>query len=229
MATHQGKSGPSCCASGSRCARGRRPRARVCLRKGCGCKYQPRRWNQRYCQAAECLREVRRWQAARRQAARREATAAKAQHAQAERARRDRARSVRAAAAAQEVPCPDVTPARGHAAEAAEDFFRRRFATGQAATNRHGIRCAIRPGIAAPPAARRCAKCWTVNASGVLATRWRAASNGPTSTKPRANFDPRGAAKPLPKRGRGLRRNDAATCYVAPRRSSLIAWRSGTS
>jgi hypothetical protein len=124
---HQGKAGPS------RSARGRRPRARVCLRKGCGCKYQPRRWNQRYCQAAECLREVRRWQAARRQTERRADAAAQAQHADAERARRERVRSALAESASQTAPCPDVTPARGHAAEAARDFFRRRFATGRAA------------------------------------------------------------------------------------------------
>ena len=55
-----------------RLARGRRPRPRICLRKGCGRKYQPRRWNQRYCQDPECLRQVRRWQAARRQAKRRQ-------------------------------------------------------------------------------------------------------------------------------------------------------------
>jgi hypothetical protein len=36
-------------------SRGRCLRRRVCLRKGCGCVFQPRRWNQRYCQDAECL------------------------------------------------------------------------------------------------------------------------------------------------------------------------------
>ena len=55
---------------------------RVCLRKGCGRKYQPRRWNQHYCQDPECLRLVMRWQAARRQAKRRQDDAAKAQHAE---------------------------------------------------------------------------------------------------------------------------------------------------
>ena len=58
----------------------------LCLRKGCGRKYQPRRWNQRYCQDPECLREVRRWQAARRQAKRRQDAASRARHAQAEKA-----------------------------------------------------------------------------------------------------------------------------------------------
>ena len=107
-------------------ARGRRPRPRVCLRKGCGRRYQPRRWNQRYCQEAECRREVRRWQAARRQAKRRQAAEAKAQHAQAERARRQRAKR-----AAQVDQKPEFTPARGHAAEV---FFRSRCAIGRAVT-----------------------------------------------------------------------------------------------
>ena len=75
-------------------ARGRRPRSRICLRKGCGRKYQPRSWNQRYCQEPECQRQVRRWQAARRQAKHRQDDDARARHAQAERARRQRAKSV---------------------------------------------------------------------------------------------------------------------------------------
>ena len=90
----------------------RRPRARICVRKGCGCKYQPRRWNQRYCQDPECQRQVRRWQAARRQARRRHDAAVKAQHAEAQRARRQHAPST-----PQAPQKPEVTPARGHAAE----------------------------------------------------------------------------------------------------------------
>lgn len=95
-----------------RLASGRRPRRRVCLRKGCGCRYQPRCWNQRYCRNPECQRLVRRWQAARRQAKRRQSAAGKAQHAQAEKARRQRAKR-----AAQAVDKPAVAPARGHAAQ----------------------------------------------------------------------------------------------------------------
>ncbi len=93
-------------------ARARRPRARVCLRKGCGCKYQPRRWNQRYCQDPDCRRLVRNWQAARRQVQRRLDAATKAQHAEAQRARRQRAKSV-----PQAPQDPAVAAARGHAAE----------------------------------------------------------------------------------------------------------------
>ena len=95
-----------------RCARGRRPRARICLRKACGRRYQPRCWNQRYCQEPDCRRQVQRWQAARRQARRRQDEAAKAQHAQAQRARRQRTLTSPQAPAN-----PEVVAARGHAAK----------------------------------------------------------------------------------------------------------------
>jgi len=95
----------------------RRPRTRVCLRKGCGRRYQARRWNQRYCQDPECLRQLRRWQAAQRQARRRQDDAFKAEHAAAERARRERARRERARVSAQAMPKPEVAAARGHAAK----------------------------------------------------------------------------------------------------------------
>lgn len=90
----------------------RRPRTRVCLRKGCGRKYQPRRWNQHYCQDPECLRLVRRWQAAKRQAKRRQHEAAKSQHAEAERVRRQSIRS-----SPQAPKPPEIGAARGHAAK----------------------------------------------------------------------------------------------------------------
>ncbi len=90
----------------------RRPRPRLCLRKGCGRKYTPRCWNQRYCQDPECLRLVRRWQAARRQAERRQDEAVKAQHAQTQQARRRRAPS-----SPQPPKDPEVAAARGHAAK----------------------------------------------------------------------------------------------------------------
>lgn len=94
----------------NRC-RCRRPRPRLCLRKGCGHTYTPQRWNQRYCQDPECLRLVRRWQAARRQARRRQDKAVKAQHAEAQRMRRRR----RAVSPQPPTP-PEVAAARGHAA-----------------------------------------------------------------------------------------------------------------
>lgn len=45
---------------------------RTCLRKGCGRIFDVRSGNQRYCQDPECLRLVRRWQAAKRQRVRRQ-------------------------------------------------------------------------------------------------------------------------------------------------------------
>lgn len=44
---------------------------RRCLRQGCEILFPPRRFNQRYCQDPECLKLVRRWQAAKRQQQRR--------------------------------------------------------------------------------------------------------------------------------------------------------------
>lgn len=89
----------------------RRPRSRLCLRKGCGRAYTPRCWNQRFCQDPECLRLVRRWLATKRQAKRRQDEAVKAQHAQAQKARRRRASSL-----PQPPKEPEVAAARGHAA-----------------------------------------------------------------------------------------------------------------
>lgn len=73
-------------------SRGRRLHPRICLRKGCGRVFQPRRWNQRYCQDPECLRLVRRWQAAKRQRQHRQANAHRQRHCQAERQRRQQRR-----------------------------------------------------------------------------------------------------------------------------------------
>jgi hypothetical protein len=110
-----------------RLPRARRPRPRICLRKGCKRRYQPRCWHQRYCQDPECLRQVRRWQAARRQAKRRQDTRVKAQHAQAEKERRRQAKVTPKA-----IEVPEVAPARGHAAE---NFFLPPYVIGRAATN----------------------------------------------------------------------------------------------
>ena len=74
-------------------ARHRRLGCRTCLRRGCGRSFQPRRWNQRYCHDPECLRLLRRWQAAKRQQERRRRPEARKAHADAERARRARRRA----------------------------------------------------------------------------------------------------------------------------------------
>jgi hypothetical protein len=63
---------------------------RTCLRKGCGRKFQPRQWNQRYCREPECLEEVKRWQATRRQRQRHLTSEGRQRHAEEERQRRKR-------------------------------------------------------------------------------------------------------------------------------------------
>ena len=163
-------------------ARGRRPRWRTCLRKGCGRKYQPRSWNQRYCRDPVCLRLVRQWQAARRQATRRQDPAVKAQHAQAQHARR-----LRAKAASQAGLKPELTLARGHAAE---PFFPLPYVIGRAATNRRRTPFATRHVSVAPTAVRLFAMSRIGNANGSGAAPWMAARSGPTSTEPRAGLRP---------------------------------------
>lgn len=177
-------------------ASGRKPRPRICLRKGCGRKYQPRRWNQRYCQEPECRREVRRWQAARRQAKRRQSAAVKAQHAEAERARRQRVKS-----ASQVDQQPDVAAARGHAAEV---FFRFRCAIGQGVTSRRQAPYATPPATAAELAVRRCATCKIGNASGDLAAAWRDGRSGLTSIRRLACDDPGSSTRAWLRCRRGL-------------------------
>ena len=174
--------------------RGRRPRPRICLRKGCRRKYCPRRWNQRYCQDPQCQREVRRWQAARRQARRRQHAAAKARHAQAEKARRQRAKS-----APKPAQRPPVTSARGHAAEC---FFLRRYATGRAAMRIPRAHLVTPPATAVPPAARPFAMSRTGNASGSPAAPWTGRPNAPSSTRPRgdAAWSPRATPPSRPHR-----------------------------
>jgi len=186
---------------------------RLCLRKGCGQKYQPRRWNQRYCQDAECQREVRRWQAARRQAKRRLDAEAKAQHAEAERVRRQRTKSV-----PQAQKDTEVAAARGHAAEF---FFDYPCAPGRGATNGRFRRSATRDATAALPAVRRLAMFWIVNASGDLAELSVAVANALRSIRQRAGNGLGGHALGLARRHPRRLRSDTAR---GPRRSSIIAW-----
>jgi len=159
---------------------------RICLRKGCGRKYEPRCWNQRYCQDAECQRQVRRWQAARRQAKRRLDAEAKAQHAEAQRVRRQRAKSV-----PQAPKNAEVAAARGHAAKT---FFACLCAPGRGATNGRFRRSAIRDATAALPAVRRFTRSWIVNASGGRAELSVAGANALLSIRQRARNGPGGHA-----------------------------------
>jgi hypothetical protein len=195
-----------------RLARVRQPRARICLRKGCGRKYQPRCSNQRYCQEPHCLRQVHRWQAARRQAKHRQGLAAKAWHAQAERERRQRAKH-----ASQAVEDTEVAPARGHATE---PFFRFHSAIVQAATNHLLPRPATRHAIAAPPVVKPFGTSRTVNANGSLATLWMAAGSDPSNIKPLAGaaFSSKTTSK-THRRCERLQSKD----HSRARRSSIIA------
>jgi len=175
-----------CCDGSPNCrhrASPRRPRARVCLRKGCGQKYLPRRWNQRYCQDPDCLREVRRWQAAKRQAKRRLEDTAKAQHAQAQRARRRRA------ASSPQTPKPSVVAsARGHAAKI---FFPRGCATGRDVMNQPPPLPADRRVSAVPAVAKPFAEFRIVNASGVSVALSKAVAAASANTPPHAGDAPR--------------------------------------
>jgi hypothetical protein len=200
---------PKCCG----CASGRRPRARICLRKGCGRKYQPRRWNQRYCQDPECLRQVRRWQAAQRQAKRRLVAEVKAQHAEAQRLRRQSAKSLPQAS-----KNSAVAAARGHAAKI---FFDYRCAPGRGARKRRLRRSATRRATAAPPAVRPFAMSWIVNASGGHAELSVAAANAPLSIRERVRNDPGAQAMGPARCQRRRLLRDAAREL---RRSSIIAW-----
>jgi len=194
-------------------ARGRRrPRPRTCLRKGCGRQYQPRRWNQRYCQEPQCLRQVRQWQAAQRQAKHRQAAEVKARHAQAEKARRQRIKSM-----SQAVEDSPVTPARGHAAET---FFLLRYVIGRAAMRTPQPRCATPRGTVARLAARPFAMSWIGSASGSLAAPWTVVRSGATSTKQHARTGLRVRLARLLRRRHVRLRGDHAS---RPRRSSIIA------
>lgn len=102
-------------------ARPRRLRPRICLRKGCPRRFQPACWNQRYCQQPECLREVRRWQAARRQRNCRQQPQGRHKHAQAEQKRR----AQRQARQAQASPDCCVTSAPGACAWSRSEPLRR--------------------------------------------------------------------------------------------------------
>ena len=160
-----------------RSSRPRRPRARICLRKGCGRKYQPRRWNQRYCQDPECLRQLRRWQAAQRQARRRQDEAVKAEHAATERARRQRARASSQAAAEPE-GC-------GGAWSRSKNFLPSLCVSGRGAMKPPRSWVATRHATVARSAAGRFTGCWIVNASGFGAAPSGAAANAPSTIKPR--------------------------------------------
>ncbi len=85
---------------------------RQCLRKGCGRTFVPRRWNQRYCREPECLRLLRRWQAAKRQQRRRTRAEVRQRQAAAQRLRRHRQRAEAGVRQAERSPPAAAAPAR---------------------------------------------------------------------------------------------------------------------
>lgn len=84
---------------------------RQCHRKGCDHTFVPQRWNQRYCREPECLRLLRRWQAAKRQQRRRARAEVRQQHAEAQRQRRHRQRAAAGAGQAEQPPQAVEAPA----------------------------------------------------------------------------------------------------------------------
>ena len=138
--------------------RGRRLGWRTCLRKGCGRRYRARHWRQRYCREPDCLRELRRWQAAKRQRKRRATVEGREKHAQAERERRRR-KKIEAT--------PSCTSARdGARGHAIKKFLPGRFAIGPAVSNLLELPFEPPHTTAAMSAARLCVVYKTANASG---------------------------------------------------------------
>ena len=155
--------------------RGGRLGWRTCLRKGCGRRYQARHWRQRYCRKPDCLRELRRWQAAKRQRKRRATAEGREKHAEAERERRRRKKSQ---AMSSSLSVRDG--ARGHAIK---KFLPGRFAIGPAVSHLLELRFELPHTTAATSAARPCAACEIANASGSPARQRPAGGSVAWNTK----------------------------------------------
>jgi len=102
-----------------RSTKGRKPRRRACLRKGCGRRFLPRSWNHRFCSDPECAREVRRWRARKRQQRRRATAAGREAHRDAEERRRAAVRERRERAPSRRADDSTGSP-RGHGATGGE-------------------------------------------------------------------------------------------------------------
>lgn len=83
---------------------------RQCLRKGCENRYQPRQWNQSFCQEPDCQAEVKRWQAAKRQQKWRADADNRRRQASRDRERREKQRQ-QAHATADVADSPETSPA----------------------------------------------------------------------------------------------------------------------
>ena len=168
--------------------RGRRLGWRTCLRKGCGRRYQAQHWRQRYCRKPDCLRELRRWQAAKRQRKRRATAEGRERHAREERERRRRNKS--------QPTSPSLSVRDGARGHAIKKFLPGRFAIGPAVLNLRKPPCEPPHATAATSAARPCAACEIANASGSPARQrlaggsvaWNTKRHGPNagSVPPRA-------------------------------------------
>lgn len=154
-----------------RSARGRRLGWRPCLRKGCQNRYQARQYNQRYCQDPECLRELLRWQGAKRQRKRRASPEGRQTHARAERERRERKKSQASSSNKNSSSSPLCERARGHAGGHAGKKFQDRSVIGPGVMSLREILLAPPPTTATMSAARPCGAYTTVNASGGRARR----------------------------------------------------------
>jgi hypothetical protein len=137
-------------------ARGKRLGWRTCLRKGCGRRYQAGHWRQRYCREPDCLRQLRRWQAAKRQRKRRATAEGRQNHARAERERRRRKETHPSSPSVRDT-------ARGHAIK---KFLPGQFAIGPAVLKPLALRFDLPRTIAATSAVKPCVVCETANASG---------------------------------------------------------------
>ena len=138
--------------------RGRRLGWRTCLRKGCGRRYQAQHWRQRYCRKPDCLRELRRWQAAKRQRKRRATAEGRERHAREERERRRRNKS--------QPTSPSLSIRDGARGHAIKKFLPGRFAIGPAVSHLLELRFELPHTTAATSAAKPCVVCKIANASG---------------------------------------------------------------
>jgi len=155
--------------------RGRRLGWRTCLRKGCGRRYQAQHWRQRYCRKPDCLRELRRWQAAKRQRKRRATAEGRERHAREERERRRRNKS--------QPTSPSLSVRDGARGHAIKKFLPGRFAIGPAVLTL--LKPLFEPphATAATSAARPCAACEIANASGSPARQRLAGGSVAWNTK----------------------------------------------
>ena len=175
--------------------------------KGCGREYQPRRWNQRYCQEPEYRRQVRQWQAA---GGRPNTAGCRGQSPpRPSRAHRQRVKNASQASRNQRLRRRVVTQ---------QKFFSAPLAIGRVLSR--PVTSLRNPPVVLCPACRHAAAKSKSGTPRPSAARWTVARSGPTSTKPLAGAGLRGGVTPPLRRRRGLLRSDDSS---GVRRSSIIA------